>query len=160
GQELLTLLVLITEEKINWVAWTPEGYYAVSSGAWNWLQWHLNHGLDAQGTAVHVSRVPRLYRPEALALVLQKGGIGAVGLDEAKAARAEIQRVTASSAPPGARLHVLAIGVSSYEATSLNLKYAHKDALDLVRVIFATQDLTGPFQGSGGLYAEVNPVPL
>jgi uncharacterized caspase-like protein len=55
---------------------------------------------------------------------------------------------------PGARLHVLAIGVSEYgdKATQLRLKFAAKDASDVASAI-ATQG--SEFNKKGGLYTEV-----
>ena len=123
------------------------------------LQWHINHGPDAMGTTVRVSDVPMLNRPEVLALTLQEGGLGAFGIAQANAARREVQKLTGSSKPPGARLHVLAIGISQYgdAAKNLTLKFAEKDARDVTAAIVNTQDISGPYRGSGGLYAEVKP---
>jgi hypothetical protein len=88
--------------------------------------------------------------------------VGAAGLAEAKAAREQVQKVTGSAKPPGARLHVLAIGVSHYgdKASNLKLGFADDDALELASALFSTQDISGAFRGSGGLYAEVKPIPL
>src|SRR5262249_46049029 len=56
-----------------------------------------------------------------------------------------------SKKAPGARLHVLTIGVSDYgdKAKDLRLKFAHRDALDVAGALINTQE--------GGLYAEVKP---
>src|SRR5262245_60499988 len=42
GRELLALFVLA--DKQNWVAWTPEGFYGATPGAFGVLQWHVNRG--------------------------------------------------------------------------------------------------------------------
>jgi WD40 repeat protein len=70
GRELLALMVLA--DRLNWVAWTPEGFYAATPGAYGVLRWHVNHGADAAATAVPVSTIPKLRRPDALPLVLQE----------------------------------------------------------------------------------------
>jgi WD40 repeat protein len=31
----------------DWVAWTPEGYYAASPGGEHLMGWHLNKGMDS-----------------------------------------------------------------------------------------------------------------
>jgi WD40 repeat protein len=152
GRELLALMILPEADKTNWVAWTPEGFYGATTGAFGVLQWLINHGPDAAGTTVRVSDVQSLHRPEVLALALQERGIGAVGVAEAKAAREEVQLITGAAKAPGARLHVLAIGVNEF-----GLKFAEKDARELTAALVDTQDITGPYRGSGGLYAEVKP---
>src|SRR6267154_2484651 len=105
-------------------AWTPEGFYGATAGAFGVLQWQVNRGFDAAADAVPVSAIPRLRRPDALALVLQELETArALGIADMKAARRDVQIATGSAKPPGARLHVLTIGVSDYgpKATDLRL---------------------------------------
>jgi hypothetical protein len=45
GRELLALFVL--KDIQNWVAWTPEGFYGATPGAFGVLQWQINRGFDA-----------------------------------------------------------------------------------------------------------------
>jgi len=73
----------------------------------------------------------------------------ALGIADMKAARRDVQIATGSKKGPGARLHVLTIGVSDYgdKAKDLRLKFAHRDAQDLASALVNTQE--------GGLYAEV-----
>ena len=153
GRELLALYV--QPDKQNWVAWTPEGFYGATPGAFGVLQWQVNHGFDAAADTVPVSAIPRLRRPDALALVLQEMETArALGIADVKAARRDVQIATGSAKAPGARLHVLAIGVSDYgdKASDLRLKFADRDAHDLASALVNTQD--------GGLYAEVKPMYL
>ena len=70
GRELLALYVL--QNKQDWVAWTPEGFYGATPGAFGVLQWQVNRGFDAAADTVPVTAIPRLRRPDALALVLQE----------------------------------------------------------------------------------------
>jgi WD40 repeat protein len=161
GRELLALMVLpnAAADKNDWVAWTPEGFYASKgAGAFGVLQWHVNHSVDAAGRTVRASDVPGLRRPEALAAALQEGGLGKMGIAEAERAREAVRKATGSIKAPGARLHVLAIGVSKYGdlAKALELKFAHKDAEALTAVLFETQD---GYQRGGAFYAEVKPQP-
>jgi WD40 repeat protein len=151
GRELLALFVLA--DKQNWVAWTPEGFYGATAGAFGVLQWQVNHGFDAAADTVPVSAIPRLRRPDALALVLQEQETArALGIADLKAARRDVQIATGSTKAPGARLHVLTIGVSDYgdKARDLRLKFANRDAQDVASALVNTQD--------GGLYAEVKPM--
>ena len=151
GRELLALYVLA--DKQNWVAWTPEGFYGATPGAFGVLRWHVNRGFDAAAETVPVSDIPKLRRPDALPFVLQELETArALGIADMKAARRDVQIRTGAAKAPGARLHVLAIGVSDYgeKAAGLALKFAHKDAEDVASALLNTQ--------GGGLYAEVLPI--
>jgi hypothetical protein len=149
GRELLTLYVLA--DKQNWVAWTPEGFYGATAGAFGVLQWQVNRGFDAAADTVPVNQIPSLRRPDALALVLQELETArALGIADLKAARRDVQIVTKSAKAPGARLHVLTIGISEYgdKARNVRLSFAARDAQDVASALLNTQ--------GGGLYAEVN----
>jgi WD40 repeat protein len=151
GRELLALYVL--QNKEDWVAWTPEGFYDVTPGAFEVLQWRVNRGFDAAADTVPVSAIKKLLRPDALALVLQEQETArALGIADLQAARADVQEATGSEKPPGAKLHVLTIGISDYgdKARRLTLKFAHRDAQDVANALITTQ--------KGALYAEVKPM--
>jgi uncharacterized caspase-like protein len=64
-----------------------------------------------------------------------------------------VQETTKATVAAGGRLHVLAVGVNDYgdKAASLRLKFAAKDAADVVTLLFGTQE--GPF----GLYERISP---
>jgi WD40 repeat protein len=154
GRELLALQVL--NDKKNWVAWTPDGFYDATPGAFGVLKWHKNRGSDAAADATPVYKIQRLKRPDVLPLVLQELEIvRALGIAELAAVRADVQAATGAAVGPGARLHILAIGISDYgdKATSLRLKFAAKDANDVASALHATQG--SEFNKTGGLYAEV-----
>jgi hypothetical protein len=115
GRELLALYVL--KDMQNWVAWTPEGFYGATPGAFGVLQWQVNHGFDAAPDTVPVSAIPRLRRPDALPFVLQEMETArGLGIADIKAARRDVQIATHSAKAPGARLHVLTIGGSASTA--------------------------------------------
>src|SRR5262249_7085922 len=89
----------------------------------------------------------------ALALVLQELETArALGIADLKAARRDVQIVTRSANAPGARLHVLTVGISDYgdKARNLRLNFAARDAPDVANALLHTQ--------GGGLYAEVKPL--
>jgi WD40 repeat protein len=149
GGDLLALYPLA--DRRNWVAWTPEGVYAATPGAHGVLRWHVNRGWDAPAEAIPVSEIPETYRPEVIRLVLQELGTpGAIVVAELTKIRTAIQRRTRTAVAPGARLHVLTVGVSEYgeKATHLKLAFAAADATDMTTVLLNTQT---------GLYAEVRP---
>jgi len=159
GGELLILQVLA--DKRNWVAWTPEGFYGATPGAYGVLRWQVNHGVDASAETVPVSAIPKLNRPDALPLVLQELETArALGVADLAFARRDVQLATGAAKPPGARLHVLTIGISDYgaKAQQLRVKFAAKDANDVANALVNTQ--SGEFNKLGGLYAEVLPIYL
>ncbi|MDX2202337.1 MAG: caspase family protein [Hyphomicrobiaceae bacterium] len=149
GRELLAFFPLL--DKVSWVAWTPEGFYGATSGAHRILKWHVNRGWDQAAEAIPVSEIKNLRRPEVLGIVLQEMETArAIGLAEMKRAQEEVQLRTRSKVAPGARLHVVSVGVSEYgsNAAHLRLNFAHKDAQDVIAALDNTQS---------GLYAQVLP---
>jgi hypothetical protein len=64
GRELLALFVLADQQ--NWAAWTPEGFYGATAGAFGVLQWQVNHGFDAAADTVAINAIQSLRRPDAL----------------------------------------------------------------------------------------------
>jgi WD40 repeat protein len=140
GRELLALFPMA--DRRNWVAWTPEGVYAATAGAHGVLRWHVNRGWDQAGEAIPVSEIPETRRPEVIRLVLQEMGTpAAIAVAELAKIRAAIQRRTGTAAAPGARLHVLTVGVSEYgeAAKHLRLSFADKDANDVAAALLNTQ---------------------
>lgn len=96
-----------------------------------------------------MSQFRYLRRPDALRLVLQEGETArALGLADIARARQEVQVRTNSRLPPGARLHLVGVGVGDYGAAArhLRLDYADDDVKDVASALRSTQS---------GLYAEV-----
>ncbi len=154
GRELLAFMVL--SDKVNWVAWTPEGFYGATPGAHGALKWHVNRGFHEAVLTVPISNIPKLNRPDALSLVLEELDIyRAVGIADLADARYDVQLATGRKNAPGARLHIVAIGVSEYgdKARHLRLKYAHIDARDVATTLLETQG--SDFNKKGGLYGKV-----
>jgi hypothetical protein len=105
------------------------------------LRWHVNHGWDAPGETVPVADIKGSLRPKVLPLVLQEmETVRALGLAELQEHRRQVQLRTRSSVAPGARLHVLAVGVSDHgdEARHLRLGYADQDARDVASALVNT----------------------
>jgi WD40 repeat protein len=141
GVELLAFMPLA--DQTNWVAWTPEGFYAATAGAQGVLRWHVNRGWDAAADSIPITEIPGSYRPTVLPLVLQELETPrALGLAIMAEHSREVMLRTNSQVPPGARLHLLAVGISAYNETyakSLRLHYADRDAHDLASAIDSTQ---------------------
>jgi WD40 repeat protein len=143
GQELLALLVLPNER--DWVAWTPEGYYVATPGAQGVLRWHFNNIDDEHsfGDAIPVSEVAGYRRADVLPLVLKTMDVTrAVTQADLLANRKAVQARARTKDSPGPTLHVLAIGINYTNSESLKLKFADKDAADLITAIEESQAST------------------
>ena len=58
----------------EWIAWTPEGYYAASPGGERLMGWHINHGPDKLATFHPAAQFrASLYRPDLIKLLLKNG---------------------------------------------------------------------------------------
>ena len=58
----------------DWVAWTPEGYYAASPGGERLMGWVVEKDPNEMGTFHPASRFhARLYRPDVIRLLLKEG---------------------------------------------------------------------------------------
>ena len=123
----------------DWVAWTPDGYYAASPGARGSLRWQVNQGADKAALAVQVSGEES---PEIIGRVLAALGTDSlVTQTERDAHHDRIRTALGGDFDPRPALHVLSIGVSDYGegAPGLALDYAAKDAHDLVGSLYANQ---------------------
>lgn len=106
------LLSLFQGSDGEWVAWTPEGYYACSPGGERLVGWHVNRGLDKAADYYPAYQFRRrLYRPDVISRLLERGSVAeAVRLADLErkektdvaAAGASIERL----APP--RVEILA----------------------------------------------------
>ncbi len=95
---LLSLFVAGRE----WIAWTPEGYYAASPGGEQLMGWQVNNGLEAMGTFSPASQFRKtLYRPDVIKRLLRAGSLDRA-LAEADAERGLSSRRTdvAQALPP------------------------------------------------------------
>ncbi len=150
GKELLAFLPLA--DRTNWVAWTPDGFYAATPGAHGVLRWHVNRGWDAPAETIPVADIAELRRPEVLPLVLQETDIvRRSGWPSSTAPAGPSHCAPTARSSPGPQLHVLAVGVGDYNAEHakhLRLEFADDDANDLAAALLNTQ---------GSLYAKVNP---
>ena len=158
GHELLALQVLLNASepsKSDWVLWTPEGFYEATPGAQDVLRWVVNHGPEKAARTLPVSAIPKLHRPNALPHVLDALETAhALGVEDISVASLEVQAKTGSAKPPGAVLHVLAVGIDNFgdKAGGLHLDYAAEDAHDVASALRDSQKMA---PGKPGLYADV-----
>lgn len=69
------LLTIFQGSNNEWVAWTPEGYYAASAKGDRYIGWHVNRGVDREALFFPASRFAKQYcAPEIVAKYLETGG--------------------------------------------------------------------------------------
>ena len=62
----------------DWLAWTPEGYYAASPGGERFMRWHVDKGLDQLGTVYPAEQFrEKFYRPDVIKRILETGNVEA-----------------------------------------------------------------------------------
>ncbi len=72
GIPLVSLFVAGQE----WIAWTPEGYYAASLAGESLMGWHINHGPEQLADFYAASQFhDSLYRPDVIRRVLEMGSV-------------------------------------------------------------------------------------
>jgi WD40 repeat protein len=87
GHEKLLLTLFFAGP--DWIVWTPEGYYAATPGGEKLMGWSIFHGFDKLKSFYPAERFhKRLYRPDIIKLVLEKGNI-AEAVAAADAARGQ-----------------------------------------------------------------------
>jgi hypothetical protein len=60
----------------DWIAWTPEGYYACSPGGERLMGWQVNRGLDQLATYYPAAQFRNsLYRPDVIQKLLEAGSV-------------------------------------------------------------------------------------
>ncbi len=60
----------------DWIAWTPEGYYAASPGGENLMGWQVSNGPEQFDNFVAASQFHKsLYRPDVIKLALKTGSV-------------------------------------------------------------------------------------
>ncbi|MFM9960876.1 MAG: caspase family protein [Planctomycetaceae bacterium] len=90
---ILPLLSLFFAED-EWIAWTPEGYYAASPGGERLMGWHVNNGPDKLASFLPASQFRSIfYRPDVIKLLLKTGSV-TKALAEADTARGRMTEKT------------------------------------------------------------------
>jgi WD40 repeat protein len=60
----------------EWIAWTPEGYYAASAGGERLMGWQIDNGPDALASFYPAAQFRRsLYRPDVISRLLTEGSL-------------------------------------------------------------------------------------
>ena len=79
----------------DWIAWTPEGYYAASPGGERLMGWQVNNGVDKMATFHAAAQFRKsFYRPDVIKLLLKTGSV-----EKALARMARLSASCISEAP-------------------------------------------------------------
>ena len=108
------VLLTVFPTGADWIAWTPEGYYAGTPGGEKLMGWQVENGPDRLASFYPAERFRKVfYRPDVVKLVLEKGSVKDA-LEAANAARKnEGEKVAEGPAdleqllPPQAALEIL-----------------------------------------------------
>ena len=142
GVELLAFMPLA--DRTNWVAWTPEGFYAATAGRARHAALARQPRLGRAGRQRADRGYPRLVSaPPCCRSCCRSSKRRARSAWPLAEHNREVMLRTNSHVPPGAQLHLLAIGISAYNedyAKNLRLHYADRDAHDLASAIVNTQE--------------------
>ena len=70
------LLLSFFEAGNDWIAWTPQGYYAASLAGEHLMGWHINDGPERMANYYSAAQFHNsLYRPDVIRRVLDSGDI-------------------------------------------------------------------------------------
>jgi WD40 repeat protein len=99
--EVAPLLSLFVGQDHEWIAWTPQGYYACSPNGEPIIGWHINRGHSQAGVFYHAAQFRRIFRrPDVIARVLETGDVAAaVRLADAETRRRTDPRLVAGKIP-------------------------------------------------------------
>jgi WD40 repeat protein len=79
----------------DWIAWTPQGYYAASDGGERLMGWQVNNGVDKMATFHAAAQFRKsFYRPDVIKLLLKTGSV-----EKALARMARLSASCISEAP-------------------------------------------------------------
>jgi WD40 repeat protein len=70
------IVALFVAADDEWIAWTPEGYYAASFAGERLMGWHINTGPESMSDFFPASRFHKsLYRPDVIQRLLEGGSL-------------------------------------------------------------------------------------
>jgi hypothetical protein len=70
------VVALFVARDDEWIAWTPEGYYAASFAGERLMGWHMNTGAESMSDFFPASRFHKsLYRPDVIQRLLEAGSL-------------------------------------------------------------------------------------
>src|SRR5262249_40715478 len=70
----LVLALFVADEE--WIAWTPQGYYAASLAGESLMGWHVNRGPESLADFYPAARFHKsLYRPDVIRRLLETGAL-------------------------------------------------------------------------------------
>jgi WD40 repeat protein len=85
----------------DWVAWTPEGYYASSPGGERLIGWTIQNGIDKEVSYHPASRFREsLYRPDVIKRILTDGNLAKALANADKARAKETKEVEVAQVLP------------------------------------------------------------
>jgi WD40 repeat protein len=108
----------------EWIAWTPQGYYAASPGGERLMGWLVNNGPDQLATFHPASRFRKsLYRPDIINRVIKEHDVGrAVARANKEARRTEEILDIEKLLPPTVRITTPDKAILTVQRDSIDVK--------------------------------------
>lgn len=107
----------------DWIAWTPEGYYACSPGGERLMGWQVNQGLDKMGVFYPAAQFRKsLYRPDVVRRLLEAGSL-AKAMERADAERGKPSKPVevAEVLPPA--VSIVSTKATDEQGTTIELSF-------------------------------------
>lgn len=103
----LPLLSLYAEERRDWIAWTPEGYYAASPEGERLMGWLVHQGPEQLATFYPASQFRKtFYRPDVLGRLLETGSVArALEMADKQAGKPSARVQVEEVLPPRVTIH-------------------------------------------------------
>ena len=108
----------------DWIAWTPEGYYAASPGGEQLMGWHVNNGPEAMASYYPASQFRKtFYRPDVIKRLLEAGSLDKALADaDAAAGKSTQQTEVAHILPPKVSITTPTVAKLELNGNSLEVK--------------------------------------
>jgi hypothetical protein len=114
----------------QWIAWTPEGYYAASPGGERLMGWQVNNGPEQMATFYPAAQFRKsLYRPDVIKLLLEAGSLTKALEMADRAAGKATQRVEVSDVlPPKVRITSLRTSATDAGGATVEISFLVRSA--------------------------------
>jgi WD40 repeat protein len=129
--ELVVSLFVIGDE---WVAWTPQGYYAASLGGEGLLGWHVNRGNDQLADFFPAAQFRKqFYRPDVIRRVLETGDPwSAVAVADREREQASSPLTISAAIPPEVQTRLLTSEAQESDGTTTLVATARRRGNELI----------------------------
>ncbi|HEX4147869.1 MAG TPA: hypothetical protein VHY20_02735, partial [Pirellulales bacterium] len=162
------LLVSLFVARDEWIAWTPQGYYAASIAGEGLMGWHVNRGADRLADFYPAAQFrDQFYRPDVIRRVLETGET-ALALAAADESRPQASRplTIAAALPPDVQAKLLSPseispgGLTSAGRVSLSATTGPRGSEPIVGLQLIVDGRPGEFRQAAIEQPDDRPAPM